>query len=75
MENSTNINSFIGSLPRLERKKVWKVIDKDGNVVQGVGSTDNRKSTAAEYIAKKYPGMYFTLVFSHYKNERIAVRR
>jgi hypothetical protein len=75
MENSTNVNSFIGSLPRLEKKKVWNVIDKDGNVVQGVSATDNRKSTAAEYIAKKYPGMYFTLMFSHCKNERVAVSR
>lgn len=75
MQPTTSVNGFIGSLPKLEKKKVWKVIDENGNVLQGVGSTDNRKYTAAEYIAQKYPGVKFTLVFSHYKNEYVAVSR
>lgn len=65
---SVHVNDFISSLPRIVQKKVWKVIDrKDGSVVQYVGSTDNRKSTAQAYIDAKYPGMDLRLTFSHFK--------
>lgn len=74
MQPSTHINDFLGGLPRVEKKKVWKVIDENGNVVQGVGSTDNLESTAMKYIAQKYPGRNLTLVFSHYKG-LVAVSR
>lgn len=63
-----HVNDFISSLPRIEKKKVWKVVDANGTVVQGVGSTDNRKSTAQKYINSKYPGQKLTLVFSHFKD-------
>lgn len=67
MQKTTHISDFIGSLPKIVEKKVWKVTDKDGTVVQYVGSTDNRKSTAQEYINSKYPGQILTLTFSHTK--------
>lgn len=67
MQPVTSVNSWIRSLPRIVRKKVWKVIDSNGNVVQGVGATDNLKRTAQRYIEGKYPGLKFRLVFSHYK--------
>jgi hypothetical protein len=60
-----HVNDFIGSLPRIVEKKVWKVTDTDGTVVQYVGATDNRKATAQEYINDKYPGRLLTLTFSH----------
>jgi glutamate mutase epsilon subunit len=68
-----NVNTFIGSLPRIVQKKVWKVIDENGNVIQGVGATDNLKSTAQKYINDKYVGRNLTLVFSHY-NGFITIR-
>jgi hypothetical protein len=46
---------------------VWKVVDENGAVVQFVGSTDNRKSTAQKYIDDKYPGKDLILLFSHFK--------
>ena len=58
-------NDFIRSLPKIVSKKVWKVTDSNGNVVQYVGATDNRKSTAQKYIDNKYPGRSLTLSFSH----------
>jgi len=67
MEKTTSVNSFLASLPRIEKKKVWKVTDKSGTVVQYVGATDNRKSTAQKYIDNKYPGQMLTLSFSHFK--------
>jgi hypothetical protein len=48
-------------------KKVWKVTDKDGTVVQYVGATDNRESTAQAYIKEKYPQRDLILTFSHFK--------
>jgi hypothetical protein len=65
MQKTTHINDFISSLPRIVAKKVWKVTDSNGNVVQYVGSTDNRKYTAQAYIDNKYPGQTLTLTFSH----------
>ena len=67
MEKVTHINSFINSLPKIVAKKVWKVTDSNGTVVQYVGATDNRKSTAQVYINNKYPGQTLTLTFSHTK--------
>jgi hypothetical protein len=74
MKNATHINSFINSLPKIAQKKVWKVTDSNGTVVQYVGSTDNRKSTAQVYINNKYPGQALTLTFSHF-NGMIALPR
>lgn len=67
MRNATHVNTFINSLPRIVQKKVWKVLDQNGTVVQYVGSTDNRKSTAQAYINDKYPGQVLSLTFSHFK--------
>jgi len=66
-EKKMHINDFINSLPKIQEKKVWKVTDTDGTVVQYVGSTDNRKSTAQKYIDEKYPQRNLTLTFSHFK--------
>jgi hypothetical protein len=66
-ERKMHVNDFIGSLPRIVEKKVWKVTDTDGTVVQYVSATDNRKSTAQKYIDEKYPSKKLTLVFSHFK--------
>lgn len=67
MEKTMSVNGFIASLPRIVEKKVWKVVDKNDTVVQYVGSTDNRKSTAQAYINDKYPGQVLSLTFSHFK--------
>ena len=74
MEKVTHINSLINSLPKVVQKKVWKVTDKDGTVVQYVGATDNRKSTAQTYIDEKYPEKVLTLTFSHF-NGMITIPR
>lgn len=74
MKNATHINSFINSLPKIAQKKVWKVTDSTGTVVQYVGATDNRKSTAQEYINNKYSRNDLTLTFSHF-NGMIALPR
>lgn len=66
MEKVTHINDFIGSLPKIRKRKVWAVVI-DGKVVQGVGATDNRKSTAESYVRSKYPNTEFTLVFNCWK--------
>jgi hypothetical protein len=67
MEKTTSINGFIATLPKIVEKKVWKVTDQNGTVVQYVGATDNRKSSAQAYIDQKYPGQKLTLTFSHFK--------
>lgn len=74
MEKVQSINGFINSLPRIVEKKVWKVTDSTGTVVQYVGSSDNRKSTAQEYIDSKYPGQILTLTFSHTKGMMVLPR-
>lgn len=66
MEKNVSVNGFIASLPKIRKRRIWKVVI-DGQVVQGVSATDNRKSTAEKYIAEKYPNTQFTLVFSHWK--------
>lgn len=63
MQTATHINDFIGSLPRIVEKKIWKVTDTDGTVVQWCSASDNRKSTAQKYIDGKYPGRSLTLTF------------
>ena len=69
-----SVNGFLATLPKVVKKKVWKVTDKNGTVVQYVGATDNRKSTAQVYINNKYPGQTLTLTFSHF-NGMIAIPR
>lgn len=66
MEKVTSVNSWIASLPKIRKRRIWNVI-MDGKVVQGVSATDNRKETAQAYIASKYPGKEFTLVFARWK--------
>lgn len=74
MEKTMSVNGFLATLPKIVKKKVWKVTDKNGTVVQYVGSTDNRKSTAQVYINNKYPGQALSLTFSHF-NGMIALPR
>lgn len=66
MEKSVHVNDWIASLPKIRRRRIWNVII-DGQIVQGVSATDNRKATAEAYIAAKYPGKVFTLQFSRWK--------
>jgi hypothetical protein len=63
MQTATHINDFIGSLPRIVEKKIWKVTDTDGTVVQWCSASDNRKSTAQKYIDGKYPDRTLKLTF------------
>lgn len=63
MQTATHINDFISSLPRIVEKKIWKVTDTDGTVVQWCSASDNRKSTAQKYIDGKYPGRSLILTF------------
>jgi hypothetical protein len=63
MEKVTHVNDFINSLPRIVAKKIWRVTDENGTIVQCVSATDNRKSTAQRYIDNKYPGQVLTLTF------------
>lgn len=67
MEPVMSVNDLIGSLPKIRKRRIWNVVDSDGKIVQGVGASDNRKATAEAYIANKYPGMKFTLVFARWK--------
>lgn len=67
IQPSMSVNGFLGSLPRIVAKKIWKVTDSNGTVVQYVSATDNRKYTAQAYIDNKYPGQKMTLTFSHTK--------
>lgn len=66
MEKVTHVNDWIASLPKIRRRRIWKVVI-DGKVVQGVSATDNRKSTAEKYISEKYPNTKFELVFVCWK--------
>ena len=66
MNTAISTNDFIASLPRIRRRRIWNVII-DGKVVQGVSSDSNKKSTAEAYIASKYPGKEFKLVFACWK--------
>jgi hypothetical protein len=66
MEKVISVNSFIASLPKIRKRRIWNVVI-DGKIVQGVSATDNRKSTAEAYIRSKYPNTQFTLVFACWK--------
>lgn len=66
MEKSVSVNGFIGSLPRIVQKKIWKVTDENGTVVQCVSASDNRKGTAQAYINAKYPGRTLKLTFDRF---------
>lgn len=66
MEKTTSVSDFIGSLPKIRKRKIWSVVI-DGKVVQGVSATDNRKETAQAHIASKYPGQVFTLKFIEWR--------
>ena len=67
MEKVTHTNDFIASLPRIRCKLIWNVV-MDGKIVQAVSATDNMEDTASAYIASKYPGKKFRLVFAGYKS-------
>lgn len=67
IQKSTSINGFISSLPKIVAKKIWKVTDSNGTVVQYVSATNNLKRTAQQYIDQKYPGQVMKLTFSHTK--------
>lgn len=66
MEKSISVNDFIGSLPRIVQKKIWRVVDETGTLVQCVSATDNRKRTAQAYINAKYPGRRMKLTFDRF---------
>ena len=66
MEKVTSVNGFIGSLPKIRKRKIWNVV-MDGKIVQGVSASDNRKETAEKYISSKYPNQEFTLVFVEWR--------
>jgi hypothetical protein len=66
IQPSTSVNDFIGSLPRIVRKKIWRVTDENGTVVQCVSATNNRKYTAQAYIDSKYPGRAMKLTFDRF---------
>jgi hypothetical protein len=66
MEKVISVNSFIGSLPKIRKRRIWNVVI-DGKTVQGVSASDNRQSTAEAYIRSKYPNAQFTLVFAGWK--------
>lgn len=66
MEKSVSVNGFIGGLPRIVKKKIWKVTDENGTVVQCVSASDNRKDTAQAYINAKYPGRTLKLTFDRF---------
>lgn len=66
MEKVMSVNGFIASLPKIRNRRIWNVVI-DGQVVQGVSASDNRKSTAESYIRSKYPNTEFTLVFARWK--------
>ena len=59
-----HVNDFIDSLPRIVAKKIWRVTDSAGKVVQHVSASDNRKSTAQAYIYNKYPGQTLILTYT-----------
>lgn len=66
MRTRMSVNDLIGSLPKIQKRKIWNVM-MDGKVIQGVSATDNRESTARDYIASKYPNKEFSLVFVEYR--------
>lgn len=69
MEKVTHINDWIASLPRPRKRRMWNVVI-NGTVVQGVSASDDRQETAERYIASKYPGQAFTLVYTGWRISR-----
>lgn len=69
IQPSMSVGDFLGSLPRIRvrKRRIWNVVDGNGNIIQGVSAGDNRRETAEAYIAGKYPGMKFNLVFARWK--------
>lgn len=43
-------------------RKMWDVVS-DGKVIQRVSAVDDLEANARRYIANKYPGMVFDLVY------------
>ena len=74
IQKSTSVNGFLSGLPRIVAKKIWKVTDSNGTVVQYVSGTHNLKRNAQMYIDNKYPGQKMTLTFSH-TNGMITIPR
>ena len=74
MEKSMSVNGFLAGLPRIVAKKIWKVTDSNGTVVQYVSGTNNLKRNAQAYIDNKYPGQKMTLTFSHTKGMTTVAR-
>lgn len=66
IQASTSVNDFIGSLPRIVKKKIWRVTDENGTIVQHVSASNNRKYTAQAYIDAKYPGRVMKLTFDRF---------
>ena len=64
MEKVTSVNGFINTLPRIVAKKIWRVTDSTGTIIQYVSATDNRESTAQMYINNKYPNQVLTLTYT-----------
>lgn len=63
---SMSVDGLLASLPKIRKRRIWNVV-MDGKTIQGVSATDNRKETAQAYIASKFPGKEFTLVFACWK--------
>lgn len=66
---SMSVNDLLRSLPRPRKRRMWNVVI-DGTVVQGVSASDDRKETAQAYIASKYPGKTFDLVYMGWRISR-----
>lgn len=66
MEKVTSVSSFIASLPKIRKRRIWTVTI-DGQMVQAVSATDNRKETAQAYIDAKYPGKVCVLKFAEWR--------
>ena len=64
MQKATHINELMAELARIVPKKIWNVYDEQGNLVQGVSASDNRKRTAQKYIDEKYPDRTMRLKFA-----------
>ena len=69
MEKVTSVNGLIRSLPRPRKRRMWNVVI-DGAVVQGVSASDDRQETAERYVASKYPGQTFELVYVGWRISR-----
>ena len=69
MERVMSVSKFTRSLPRPKKRIFWNVVI-DGTVVQGVSASDNSKATAERYIASKYPGKAFELVYVGWRISR-----